>query len=300
MPTRRLREEVGHEPHQTMTHIHPTAIIDPTATIADDVRIGPFCVIGPDVVIGSGCILHDRVSVVRRTRMGRDNLLYPCCVVGGDPQDRKYAGEDTDCVIGDRNEIREHVTIHRGTANGGGVTTIGSDCLLMVSSHIAHDCYLADHVTLANQVMLAGHITIEGGASVAGGAGVHHFVTIGQLAFVGGLTRAIRDVPPFMIVEGHPSEIRAVNVIGMSRAGISQAEIDAVKDAFKRLYRESGPMAERLPEIRSDHEGVAAVQTLCDAIEASSQGPHGRGREAARSDDKWQTPGQVASSSSTT
>ena len=279
-----------------MTQIHPTAIIDASVTLAEDVEVGPYCVIGPGVTIGSGCVLRDHVTIVRDTDIGCHNTFHTACVVGGDPQDRKYAGEKSTCTIGDRNEIREHVTIHRGTANGGGCTTIGSECLLMVGCHIAHDCHLMNHVTLANQVMLAGHITIEDGASVAGGAGVHHFVTIGRLAFVGGLTRAIRDVPPFTICEGHPSDIRAINVIGMSRAGVSQEEIDAVKDSFKLLFRDARPLAERLSAVRDAYGPISSVQVLCDAMEAASVGPHGRAREASREDDKWKARSSTVSS----
>ena len=277
-----------------MTQIHPTAIIDASADIAADVEIGPYCVIGPRVTIGAGCVLRDHVAVVQDTSIGCHNTLHTACVIGGDPQDRKFSGEQTTCIIGDRNEIREHVTVHRGTANGGGSTSIGSDCLLMVGCHVAHDCRVMDHVTLANQVMLAGHITIESGATVAGGAGVHHFVTIGKLAFVGGLTRVIRDVPPFTICEGHPSEIRAINVIGMARAGLAQDEIDAVKDSFKMLFRDTRPLAERLSAVRQERGNVDAVAALCDAMEASSAGPHGRAREASRADDKWKTPSPTA------
>ncbi len=194
-----------------MTQIHPTAIIHPSAEIEDSVLVGPHSVIGPEVVIGAGTILHNHVTIQSLTTIGRDNMIYPFAVLGADPQDRKWDGERATCQIGDCNCIREHVTIHRGTGNGGGVTTIGSDNLIMVAAHIAHDCRLGDHITIANQVMLAGHVRVEDGASAGGGAGIHHFVTIGTCAFVGGLARITRDVPPFMIVEGNPAEVRAIN-----------------------------------------------------------------------------------------
>ncbi|MHC4220640.1 MAG: acyl-ACP--UDP-N-acetylglucosamine O-acyltransferase, partial [Planctomycetota bacterium] len=200
-----------------MPTIHPTAIVDATADIADTATIGPYCVIGPEVTVGPGTVLHNHVIIQSLTSIGADNRIYPYTVLGADPQDRKFRGERAYCIIGDRNRIREHVTVHRGTDNGGTVTSIGDDNLIMVAAHIAHDCRIADHVTIANQVMLAGHVRVEDGANIGGGAGVHHFVTVGTCCFVGGLARITRDVRPFMIVEGNPADVRAVNSIAMNR-----------------------------------------------------------------------------------
>src|SRR5687767_4503183 len=182
-----------------MATVHDTAIIDPTAHLADDVLVGPYCVIGPDVQIGEGTVLHNHVAIQSFTSIGRENVFYPFSVIGADPQDRKFHGERTRLKIGDRNKILEHVTIHRGTGNGGGLTRVGNDNLIMVAVHIAHDCILGDDICIANQVMLAGHVTIEDGANIGGGAGLHHFTTVGSCAFVGGLARITKDVPPFMI-----------------------------------------------------------------------------------------------------
>ena len=270
-----------------MPVIHETAIIDPTAELDADVTVGAYSVIGPSVQIGSGTVLDDHVTVVERTKIGRGNRLHTGCVVGGDPQDRKFSGEPTHCRIGDGNQIREHGTIHRGTGNGGGVTEVGSHNLLMVGAHVAHDCHVGDHTVIANQVMLAGHVRVEDGASIGGGVGVHHFATIGRLSFVGGLARISRDVPPFMIVEGHPAEARAVNVIGMLRNGFDQPDVDAMKDAFRFLFKQAGAMAEQITTLRSRYAEVAAVLALCSAVEASASGTHGRAREAGRHDDKW-------------
>jgi UDP-N-acetylglucosamine acyltransferase len=270
-----------------MPRVHPTAVIDPTAKLASDVQVGAFCVIGPGVTIGSGTILMNHVTVSQRTTIGERNHLHSGCVVGGDPQDRKYAGEPTNCSIGDDNEVREHVTIHRGTDNGGGMTTVGSGNLFMVGSHVAHDCHIGDRTVIANQVMLAGHVVVEDGASVGGGAGVHHFATIGRLSFVGGLARISRDVPPFMIVEGHPAEVRAVNVIGMLRHGLEQADVEAIKEAHRRLFRHGGATSAELPLLREEFHALDVVQHLCAAVEASSSGMHGRALEASRPDDKW-------------
>jgi UDP-N-acetylglucosamine acyltransferase len=270
-----------------MATIHPTAIVDPSAEIADTATIGPYCVIGPEVRVGRGSFLHNHVIIQALTTIGRDNRIYPYAVLGADPQDRKYRGERSYCIIGDRNRIREHVTIHRGTANGGGVTRIGSDNLIMVMAHIAHDCRIADHVTVANQVMLAGHVHVEEGANVGGGAGVHHFATVGTCCFVGGLARITRDVPPYMIVEGNPAEVRAVNSIAMSRRGYDPHDIEAVKDAYRHLFRENdAAMSEKLSEVREAYADVEAVTRLCDALVASAEGVHGRALEVTRHDDK--------------
>ncbi len=271
----------------SMTTIHPTAIIDPTADVHDSVEVGPYCVVGPDVRIGAGTILHNHVIVQANTAIGEDNEIYPFSVIGSDPQDRKFKGEEATCIIGDRNKIREHVTIHRGTANGGGVTRLGSDNLIMVAAHIAHDCSLGSDICIANQVMLAGHVRVEDGANIGGGAGVHHFATVGSCAFVGGLARITKDVPPFTIVEGNPAEVRAINVIAMSRRGYDASHIEAMKVAFRRLFRDNGAsMSEKIVELRRTYASVPAVMRLCDALSATAIGVHGRARENARTDDK--------------
>ncbi len=271
-----------------MPTIHPTAIIDPGSQIADTAQIGPYCVIGPDVVIGEHTVLQDHVSIAKLTTIGEGNTFYPYSVIGTDPQDLKFRGERSTCIIGDHNIIREHVTIHRGTANGGGVTTIGSRNMVMVAAHIAHDCMLEDDIIIANQVMLAGHVRVECGANIGGGAGLHHFATVGTCAFVGGLARISKDVPPFMIVEGNPAEVRAVNTIAMNRHGYSPEHIDAIKQAFKLLFRENdAPMAEKLAELRRRFDDVPAVNKLCHSLSASASGVYGRSREIDRADDKW-------------
>lgn len=270
-----------------MPTVHPTAIIDPSAQLAHDVVVGPYCVIGPSVTIGEGTVLRNHVTIQSMTAIGRDNVFYPFSVIGADPQDRKFQGEPTTLRIGDGNKIREHVTIHRGTGNGGGCTRIGHGNLIMVAVHIAHDCMLGDDICIANQVMLAGHVRIKDGANIGGGAGLHHFTTVGSCAFVGGLARITKDVPPFMIVEGNPAEVRAINSIAMTRRGYSPQHIDAVKDAYKRLFRDNGaPMADKLVELKREYRDVPAVQQLCDALAAAAEGVHGRSAELQRSDDK--------------
>lgn len=270
-----------------MSTVHPTAIIDPSARLHESVIVGPYCVVGPSVTIGEGSVLHNHVTVQRDTTLGRENHCYPFSVIGADPQDRKYRGERTTLEIGERNRIREHVTIHRGTGNGGGVTRVGNGNLIMVAVHIAHDCWLGDEICIANQVMLAGHVRVEDGANIGGGAGLHHFTTVGACAFIGGLARISKDVPPFMIVEGNPAEVRAINSIAMQRRGYSADHIEAVKDCYKRLYRDNGaPMSDKLVDLKREYWNVPAVLKLCDFLAAAAEGVHGRALEVMRPDDK--------------
>jgi UDP-N-acetylglucosamine acyltransferase len=270
-----------------MTEIHPTAIIDRSAQLGEDVAIGPYCVVGPHVVIGARTRLHNHVILQELTTIGEDNEIFPFSVLGADPQDRKFAGERATSVVGDRNKIREHVTIHRGTRSGGGVTTIGNDNLIMVAAHLAHDCRIGNDVVIANQVMVAGHVMVEDGASIGGGVGIHHFTTIGTSSFVGGMARIAKDVPPYMIVEGNPAEVRAVNTIAMTRRGYEPGHIDAVKEVFKRLFRDNGgPISEKILALRADFAEVPAVERICASLEATADGIHGRALEGARGDDK--------------
>jgi UDP-N-acetylglucosamine acyltransferase len=263
-----------------MSNIHSTAIIDATAVIHDDCEIGPSCCIGPNVTIGEGTVLHNHVTVQTNTTIGRGNAIFPYCVIGGDPQDKKFAGENTTLEVGDNNDIREHVTIHRGTANGGGKTVVGDNNLLMVASHVAHDCILGSDVVIANQVMLAGHITVEDYATIGGGAGINQFARIGRCSYVGGLARITKDVPPYMIVEGTPAEVRAVNVVAMSRHGYTELHIHAMKEAHKRLFRDNGgALTLKMEELLHEFGEMPPIQRLCEAMAASAAGRHGRSNE---------------------
>ncbi len=239
-----------------------------------------MCFVGPNVTIDSGTVLFNHVTVQCNTTIGKDNRIYPFSVIGGDPQDKKFADEITTLQIGDRNEIREHVTIHRGTEQAGSKTVIGNDNLLMVASHVAHDCILGNELVIANQVMLAGHITVDDYATIGGGAGINQFARIGRSSYIGGLTRITKDVPPYMIVEGTPAEVRAVNVVAMSRRGYPEVQIEAMKIAFKLLFRENGgALSEKMAQLLEEYGDHAPVQCLCEALEASAAGRHGRSNE---------------------
>ena len=267
-----------------MTLVHPTAVVDPQAQLAPDVRVGPYAVVEGPVVIGEGCVLHAHAVVMGHTTIGKGNQVFPGAVLGAPPQDLKYAGEPTRLVIGDGNQFREHVTVHPGTRKGGGLTTVGSHGLYMVGSHVAHDCRVGDHVVLANHVLLAGHIRVGDRAILNGAAACHHFTTIGRLAYVGGLTRITQDIHPFTIVEGHPARVRAANVVGMQRAGLPAASVERVREAvFAVLISERESAAEALTRIERELGDDPLVLEFTSSIRAAERGRQGRSAEPLRS-----------------
>ena len=209
------------------TLVADTAVIDPQAELADSVEVGPFCVIGPQVTIEAGTRLENHVTMIGHVRIGRYNHIHPSAVIGGEPQDLSYRGSDTRVVIGDHNVIREGVTINRATEKEDGVTSIGSHYYLMACCHVAHDCRLGDHVIIANGTLLGGHVHVHDHASLSGAVGVHHFTTIGSYSFVGGLSRVLHDVPPFMLVEGSPARPRCINVVALRRNGFPSDVVGA-------------------------------------------------------------------------
>lgn len=270
-----------------MPTIHPTAVIDPSARVEEGVVIGPWCVVGPRSVIGAGTELRAHVVVGPNTTFGTRNCVHPFALVGGDPQDLKYRGEETHLVIGDRNQIREHASIHRGTGNGGGVTRVGSDNLLMGNVHIAHDCVVGDGVVIANNVMLAGHVQIEDFASLGGGAGIHHFARVGTCAFVGAMARCSKDVPPFMVVEGNPAEVRKHNDVMMRRRGYTEEDVEAMRNAFKQLFlRKGGGMLDKVTALRNTYPRSQPIEVLCGMVLEAGTGVNGRALETKRTDDK--------------
>jgi UDP-N-acetylglucosamine acyltransferase len=270
------------------TKIHPTAVIATGAELGEDVSVGPYSVIGAHVRIGDGCRIGPQVVIDGVTTLGRDNKVLGQANLGGTPQDLTYEDEPTHVEIGDRNTIREFVTINCGTLKGGGLTKVGSDCLLMACCHVAHDCELGDGVLLGNNVLLAGHAFVGDGAIVNGAAAAHQFVSIGRNAYVGGLTRVIQDVPPFMILEGHPARIRKVNVIGLERAGVSAEHRNELRAAFRRLYRSGEPRQRVLSELEASNPGPYVTELLA-ALRLTELGAKGRYRETLR--DEFQRQG---------
>ena len=232
------------------------------AAIGVGVRIGPFCAIGPEVVIGDGAELVGHVVVDGRTSIGAGARLYPFCTVGLAPQDLKYAGEPTGTELGPRTVVREHVTIHRGTVTGSGITRVGADCLLMAVVHVAHDCDIGNGVVIANNVVMGGHVAIGDNAVIGGAAAIHQFVRIGRAAMIGGVSGVEADVIPFGSVMGNRAWLAGLNVIGLRRRGYDRAQIHTVRAAFRLVFRGEGVFAERVEEARrafGEHPLVAEM-----------------------------------------
>ncbi len=265
-----------------MPLIHPTAQIHSRAELADDVQIGAWTIVGPSVKIGKGTIVGNNCLVEGTTAIGEDNKIASFAVIGTAPQDIGYKGEQTRVQIGNNNSLREFVTINRGTAKDKGVTTIGSNTLLMAYCHIAHDCDVGDSVIMANGVQLGGHVKVEQDVVFGGLAAIHHFATIGQKAFVGGLTRIVHDAPPFMTVEGNPARVRCVNTVGLKRRGFSDERIRIIKDAYKLLYRSGLPRGQAADKLMAEHGNNSDLAVLVTFLRASEAGKQGRAREAFR------------------
>jgi len=250
------------------THIHPSAIVDADAGLGESVQIGPYCVVGPDVQVGDGTRLVAHVTLQGPTRLGRRCRVFPYAAIGTAPQDRSYADEPTLLEIGDDNTLREQVTLHRGTVKGGGVTRLGSRCLLMVGAHVAHDCHLADDVVLTNSTALGGHVTVESGVVCGGQVAVAPFVRLGRGCFVAGGAKVERDVPPFVIAAGDRARVRGLNRVGIERMGFSETSRQALQRAFRLLWRSGAPLAHSVAALRSEPDLDAQVAYLLDFIEA--------------------------------
>jgi UDP-N-acetylglucosamine acyltransferase len=250
--------------------IHPTALIAPEADLGEGVEVGPYVVIEGEVRLGAGCVLRPGVHLIGPLTMGCHNTVFSGAVLGEKPQHLKYAGEKTDLVIGDHNIIREHVTIHRGTSHSG-ETRLGSHNFLMANSHIAHDCKVGNHCILANGALVGGHCTLEDGVYLSGNSAVHQFMRIGRLALLSGVSATTKDIPPF-IIQQRINCVAGVNVVGMRRAGIPTAHIDAVRRAFHLLYRSQMVLSASLAEIERDLGQIAEVAELIAFIRSSARG----------------------------
>ena len=264
------------------TLIADTACVDPRAEIADDVEIGPYCVIGPDARVGRGTRMLSHVCVLGHATIGEFNVISPFAVLGGEPQDVSYQGTPTRVDIGDHNVIRENVTINRATEKEDGVTRVGSHNFFMAGAHVAHDCKLGDRITIANGSMLGGHVHVESHASISGGVAVHHYVTIGAFSFVGGQSRIYHDVPRFMLVDGNPSKVRCINIVGLKRNGIGSEGVDSLHEAHRLIYRAKMSIAHAAEILESHGHLTGEVMSLLQFIQAQQDGKHGRGREKLR------------------
>ncbi|MDB5415337.1 MAG: acyl-ACP--UDP-N-acetylglucosamine O-acyltransferase [Rubritepida sp.] len=233
--------------------------------------MGPFCVVGPSVVLEEGVELVSHVVIEGETRIGAECHVSPYASVGLPPQDLKYRGEPTGCVIGPRSQLREHVTIHRGSVGGDGVTRVGADCLLMACSHVGHDSRLGDRVILANNVMLGGHVQVGEQCFLGGGAAIHQLVRIGRHAMVGGLAGVTNDVPPFGNVFGLPARLVGLNVVGLRRRGFSRENLHALRAAFRLLFRDPGTFAERMLVAEERFAGDVLVTEVLAFLRSSER-----------------------------
>ncbi len=251
--------------------IHPTAVVSPSAELADEVTIEAYCVIGPHVSIGAGSVVGPHVVIDGRTAIGAGNHIYPFCSIGGPPQDLSYRGEETRVEIGDDNEFREGVTVHRGTARGAGVTRVGNANYLMAYAHIAHDCQVGSHVIMANGASLGGHVHVGDHANLGGLVAVHQFVRVGAHAFIGGKSGLRMDIPPYMLAFGVPAKLYGPNLVGLRRAGLSPGTISALKKCYKIVFRSDLPLKEALEKARLEVEPHPEVDVLLQFMEKSSK-----------------------------
>ena len=255
--------------------VHPSAVIHPKARLGEGVAVGPYAVIGEHVTIGARTQLGPHCVIEGHTTIGEVCRIFTGAVIGSSPQDLKYRGEETILRIGDRNLIREYVTINPGTEGGGGKTIIGSDCLFMAYAHVAHDCVLGDHVVLANSVALAGHITIEDHAIIGGLVGVHQFVRIGTLSIVGGCSRVIQDVPPYATCVGYPARVFGINSEGLRRAESAPDVREQLHRAFRILFHSRLSMSHALEQLTAELEPVSACAEVRHLVEFVRQSKRG-------------------------
>ncbi|MGB3512081.1 MAG: acyl-ACP--UDP-N-acetylglucosamine O-acyltransferase [Microcoleaceae cyanobacterium] len=257
------------------TLIHPTSVIAESADLHPTVQVGPYAVIGEQVKVGPGTTIGAHVVIEGPTEIGSGNRIFPGAAIGLAPQDLKYRGAPSGLKIGNDNQIREYVTLNRATYEGE-TTLIGNGNLLMAYAHVAHNCIIEDSVVIANAVSLGGHVKIESKAVIGGVLGIHQFVHIGRMAMVGGMSRVVRDVPPFMLVEGHPGLVRSLNLVGLKRAGLTSADLAILKKAFRILYRSGKPLTEALAdlELLSDNKYIQQLhEFLNTSVDSKRRGP---------------------------
>ena len=254
-----------------MSRIHATALVDPGAELANDVAIGAFSIIGPKVRIGPGCWIGPHVVVTGRTTIGCNNRIFQFASIGEEPQDKKYAGEDTELIIGNDNTIRELCTFSRGTVQGGGKTIIGSNNWIMACVHIAHDCRLGDNIIMANNASLAGHVTVGDWAVLSGYSLIHQFCNVGEHSFTSFASYVNQSIPPYVTVSGEKARVKGVNSEGLKRRGYTQEQIQQIKRAYKLLYRSGLTLAEAKSELSEMARNCREIQPLADFLDATEK-----------------------------
>jgi UDP-N-acetylglucosamine acyltransferase len=252
--------------------IHPTAQVDAGARIGAGTTVGAYSIIGADVVIGDECVIHPHAVIEGPTSIGARNRVFPFACIGMEPQDLKFGGERTTLEIGDGNTFREGVTVHRGTTGGGGVTRVGSHCLLMAATHIAHDCVVADRVIFANAATLAGHVIIEPGATIGAFSGVHQFCRIGAHAYIGGYSVITQDAMPFVLTVGNRAQSHGINVIGLQRKQFTDDAIRSLRRAYRTLFRSHQSLEAAIEKVRDEFSGQDEVEQLLAFIQSSTRG----------------------------
>jgi UDP-N-acetylglucosamine acyltransferase len=262
--------------------IHAWASVDPAARVADEAEVGPFCVVGPDVSLGPNTTLINHCTVIGHTTIGAGNIIYPYTVMGGKPQVKWVEAGQGRLVIGDGNVFREYVTVNVGVVRYGGTTRVGGQGLYMACCHVAHDCTVGDDVILGNAVLLGGHITVGDGVCISAASAAHHFTTFGRLAFVGGMSRIVHDVPPFVKAEGSPARVRAINDVGLERHGFDEMQIQALRAAYRLIWRGDLPRSQALAAIEHDGAATVEVRELVAFLRCAEHGKHGRAKEAER------------------
>lgn len=252
--------------------IHPTALIDPKAELADDVEVGAFSIIDSKVRIDSGTRINSHAVITGRTTIGKNNRIFQFTSIGEEPQDKKYAGEDTELIIGDNNTIRELCTFSRGSVQGGGVTRIGSNNWIMACVHIAHDCILGDDIIMANNASLAGHVTVGNHAILSGYSLIHQFCTIGEHSFTSFASHVNQSIPPYVTVAGEKAKVKGINSEGLKRRGFTSEQITQVRRAYKALYRESLSLEEAKARIGEMAEGSPELDLLVNFLKSAERG----------------------------
>ncbi|HEX8433138.1 MAG TPA: acyl-ACP--UDP-N-acetylglucosamine O-acyltransferase [Longimicrobium sp.] len=258
-------------PEMIPTQVHPTALVDPGAELGEGVVVGPFSIIGPGVRVGAGTRIGPHVFIERDTTLGAGCVISQGAVLGTDPQDLKYGGEPTELRVGDRTVIREYATLNRGTS-ASGLTSVGSDCMLMAYAHVAHDCMLGDHVILSNAVNMAGHVTIQDWAIVGGMTPIHQFVRIGAHAFVGGGSRVAKDVPPYVKAAGSPMQLYGLNSVGLQRRGFSEEVRRELKRAYRLFFASSHNTTQAMVRAREELRALPEVEVFLSFFENSERG----------------------------
>ena len=252
--------------------IHKTNVIDSKAKIGKDVKIGPFCFIGPNVQLDDGVELISNIHIEGNTKIGKGTKIFPFASIGTVPQDLKYKGETNSLEIGENNIIREYVTINPGTAGGGSKTIVGNNCLLMISSHVAHDCKIGNNVVIANNVPLGGHVTIEDSVVIGGNSAVHQFARIGRLAMIGGMTGVVKDVIPFGLSFGNRNYLKGINLVGLRRKKYGNKKIIELDRAYKKMFS-SANLQENLSKINGEFKGNELVEEVTKFIEKDKKRP---------------------------